>query len=152
MQAKLNNLDEELVGITAKYQEARIKVQDVKKMYEEKCLSIRGTREEFKTHYNKLEDEIRQAEIDLSHKKDSLAANQQVLESKIACLAKDEEDCEKLAEELKLLTEKNHRGLLKEMQQKEQDMKLEYSDLCAKMNEYSKNMDNLDCKLNRKTA
>ncbi|XP_070507479.1 uncharacterized protein [Chironomus tepperi] len=144
MLKSLNEFNENMVDTAENFHESHEKAKEVKKMYEERCLEIRGSRDEFQAQSSKLEAEIKEAELELTHKKDSLSANQQVLESKIACLAKDQEECNKKAKELQLLTDKNHDALLKELEQKEEDMKLEFSDLSAKLAESYKNIDNLD--------
>jgi hypothetical protein len=144
MRMKLDKFLEEMNFVAEKFRKSCEKSKDVKKMYVEKCLDIRGSREDFKTRFNKLNGKIKEAEIELEHRKDSLAANLQVLESKMACLAKDEEECAKKSKELKSLTAKKHKGLLKEMEQKEENMKLEFSDMTAKLAECYKCIANLD--------
>jgi len=144
LQKKFNQFDEEMAVEAEKFKKSRELAKDVKKMYEEKCLSIRESRGEFKTQSSKLEAEIKSAEIELSHKKDSLAANQQVLESKMACFEKDREECARKRKELNSLLEKNYEVVLNNLEQREEDLKLEFSDLKAKLAGRIKEIENLD--------
>ena len=144
MQKMFNSFVEEMNGVAEKFRTSCEKSKDVKKMFVEKCLDIRGSREDFMTRYTKLHGENKAAKIDLEYKKGSLAANLQVLESKMACLAKDQEEYAKKAKELESLTGKKHKDLLKEMEQKEENMKLEFSDMRAKLAECNNCIANLD--------
>ncbi|CAG9806268.1 unnamed protein product [Chironomus riparius] len=135
---------EDMVNATETFRKSYEKLKGVKKMFVEKCLDIRGSRKDFTIRFQKLHAEIKEAEILLEHRKASSAANLQVLESKLACLAKDQEECSKKAKELKSLSGKNHKDLLKEMEQQEENMKLEFSDLSANLAECYKWISNLN--------
>lgn len=144
MQKTLMEFDQDKTDLTKFFHESYGKTKGIKKLLDDKCLELRGLRDEFRKNFNKLQTEIKDAHLQLAHKKESLAANQQVLESKKACLEKDYQDCVKKAKELKSLTGKNNKDVLKEMEQMEDDMKMEFSNLSAKLAELMKQSEDLD--------